>query len=268
MKRLIYFCLAIAFASGVVSCSKKGVTFGKSPVNTPLPESFKIRAVYPAGVAGYEFQDLVGLIIHTQKNASPMPVGLIRPDNFIPKVIPITDPLNYYRSRIQKGAEAQGSYLSFAAKFSAEQMAEIELVDVARAGIVFRTPTTFDSIAAKAKVWVDAHPKTDTSITRLWIQAVVLTRHTYSDFTKINADASGQVGPVVGVKTGVYNNTENLTKSVSLGFIAFDIDKLVANARELESITGQAETILRFSTNNKEIQGVIQPDGDVLKRRP
>ncbi|NLD49253.1 MAG: hypothetical protein GX660_18995 [Clostridiaceae bacterium] len=217
-----------------ISCS--GVKFANAPVNKDVPDAFKKRALYPAGVAGYEFQDLVGSIIRIKNTEDPIRIGLIRPNNYQNVVIPITDPNNYYKSRIQKGAEIKGSYLAFAADFKAEQLAELELVDIARAGIAFENDSVFQQIVDKAEKWVTQHPNKDTSIVRLWIKSVVLTRRIYNDFTNVGAKASGQVGDVVGVSTGVYNKSEESIRSVLIAFEAFDIDELVKNAAQKDTV--------------------------------
>jgi hypothetical protein len=193
-----------------------------------------------------------------------MPIGLIRPAAYVKNIVPITDPNNYYKSRIQKGAEIQGSYLAFAANFSADKMAQLELSDIARAGIDW-DGTNFDDVITQATSWIATHPNADTTVTRIWIKDVVLTKRIYSDFTKISANASGQVGPVVGVKGGVYNNNESLIKSIILSFDAYDIDKMVSNAKSVESIGGNSADRIKFSKVKNVIDGELKADGQILK---
>jgi hypothetical protein len=169
----------------------------------------------------------VGNVLRVKKNDDPIRIGLIRPTDYKNIIIPITDPNNYYKSRIQKGAEAKGSYLAFAVNFKADQLAELELVDIARASVAFDNDSVFQHVIDKATIWVREHPYSDTSIKRLWIKSVVLTRRIYEDFTNVGVKASGQVGDVVGVSTGVYNKSEQSIKSVIIAFEAFDIDELV-----------------------------------------
>lgn len=220
----------IAISAILTSCS--GVKFASAPVNKALPETFTNRAIYPAGVAGYEFQDLVGNILKIDTSSNPLRIGLIRPSAYKSKIIPITDANNYYKSRIQKSTNASGGYLGFSASFSGEKMAELTLIDIARAGIILNDNSTFQEILDSAKVWVENHPKGTSTAKRLWVKSVVLTRRIYNDFTKIEADASGQQGDVVGVSTGVYSKDENSIKSVIIAFEAFDIDELVASSSE------------------------------------
>ncbi|HCH5916167.1 TPA: hypothetical protein NK048_005091 [Vibrio parahaemolyticus] len=240
---------------GSIGCS--GVKFSPAEVNEPIPETFSKRALYPAGVSGYEFQDLVGNILAVKSSKDPIRIGLIRPKTYENSVIPITNPNNYYRSRIQKGAEAQGSYLAFAGKFSADQMAELVLIDIARAGVVFDDAATWKEIQEAASRWVVKNPKTDPSIKRLWVKSVVLSRRLYSSHTKIDANATGQVGEVTGVKSGVYRKSENEIKSVMLGFEAFDIDELAQQSSSAGFIEVSKEEILESSRFTGVIKGNI-----------
>jgi len=56
------FKIAISIIIIALFLSGCGVRFASAPVNADLPRAFTSRALYPAGVAGYEFQDLVGNI--------------------------------------------------------------------------------------------------------------------------------------------------------------------------------------------------------------
>ncbi len=247
-----FFLLSLTF----ISC---GIRTGFSSVNNPLPGPFVNRTTYPNDLAGAErFQDLVGGIVIIKQYMDPLMVGLIRPPMFISLIKPITDPNTYYKSRVQKGGEAQGSYLAFAAKFSVEDMAELELIDAAWSGITYDVDSTFEHILRKAEAWVASHPKSDTSVKRIWIKEVTLTRQLYSSLTKIKSNASGVVGPVVGVKAGVYNSNENVIKSVILGLVAYDIDQMVAQGKRLKGIAGSTDQIMKLSAfTNSIIDGKI-----------
>ena len=239
-----------------------GLKLAESPINRSLPESFTKRALYPAGVAAYEFQDLVGNILRIKNDEDPIRIGLIRPNGFVTVVEPITDPLNYYKSRIQQGAEAQGSYLAFAANFKADQLAELELIDIARSGVAFNTDVIFNQITTQATAWVNQHPNSDSAVTRLWIKSVVLTRRIYNDYTKINVNASGVVGGAVGVSTGVYNNSEQSIQSVIIAFEAFDIDQLVEQLSVKDTLKSlfpkSIERLADLSIYSGTIQGKIK----------
>lgn len=204
----------------------EGVTFKDAPKNTPLPPAMRDLAIYPAGVAGYDFQDLVGNILSLKPPSAPLRIGLIRPTGYQNVVIPIDDPNNYYHSRIQKGAEVQGSYLTFAASLKDDELVDLLLLDSARAGITLTSSGIWKDITTQLAAWVKAHPKGDSQ--RIWIKSVVLTRQVYSSESKVGAKAKDQVGDVVGVSGDVYRKSEDEQRSVVIAFEAFDVDELVA----------------------------------------
>jgi hypothetical protein len=250
-----YLALLIAVA-GICGCA--GVKFAPAPVNEPMPEAFTKRSVYPGGVAGYDFQDLVGNILFIEAENDPIRIDVIRPTGYKNEVIPVTDPNNFYRSRIQTGAEAQGSYLAFAAKFTADEMAELTLDDIARTGIVLSNEATWADIKNKIVAWVQAHPKKNPNAKRLWGKSVVLNRRVYNSHTKIDANTSGQVGDVTGVKTGVYRKAENAIKSVMLSFEAFDVDKLASEAARMRFFSLSADELLEKARYIGVIEGKIK----------
>lgn len=254
MKKIyISLILSVFLILFLSACS--GVKFSEAPVNEPLPDALKNRTLYPAGVAGYDFEDLVGNIISVESNKKPIRVGIIRPNNFTPEVIPIKEPNNYYKSRIQKGAEINGSYLAFAADFSGEQMAELILSDISRSSISFSEQSVWDTVVSKAIKWVIDHPIKDTTTKRLWIKSAVLSRRIYSSYTDINANASGVVGETVGVKTGVYNKSEHEQVSVILAFDYFDIDKLV---NEIEKEKKENKNFLFDYKSEKDFDKLLE----------
>ncbi|MDX1548441.1 MAG: hypothetical protein R3247_15690 [Rhodothermales bacterium] len=246
--------LLMAATASAILIGCQGVRFADAPVNEHLPTAFTERAVYPGGVAGYEFQDLVGRIILIEEGHNPLPVGLVRHTGFSPRVIPITEPNNYYRSRIQRGAEAQGAYLAFVARFQADEMAELTLVDVARAGITLDSTHIWDELLAALTRWVRTHPKDSSAQTRLWVQSVVLTRRIFNTHSKISANASGQIGHVTGVETGVYRRSEEDIQSVLIGLEAFDVDRMVEQAQPAQL----PETALGDVRFVGMIEGVIE----------
>jgi len=245
----IYLALFVLAFSGCY-----GVRFNPASVNDPIPEAFTKRTLYPAGIAGYDFQDLVGNVLLIREGADPLRIAIIRPDNYEIKAIPIEDPNNYYRSRIQKGAEVQGTYLAFAAALNVEDMVELTLTDISRAGIAIDSNVIWENITRKAAEWVKFHPKKDTAVRRLWIKSAVLSRKNLHKYDKISANARSQVGEVTGVKTGVYLKSEQVIKSVILGFEAFDIDELVNQFEISGFIPSSRDDIL----NNTRVESIIK----------
>jgi len=250
---------AVMFVLIALFSSCAGVKFGNSDVNNPIPDGMKERSLYPAGVSVYEFQDLVGNVLIVKTGINPRRAGIVLPAGYVASVIPITDPENYYHSRIQKGAETNGSYLTFAANLSADDLKEITVIDVARAGVAL-TETSWASIIDKCKTWVSANPKKEGE-TRLWIKAVVVSRQTLQSYNQINADASGQIGNVVGVKGKVYNNNKEENKSAIIAFEAFDIDSMIENAAKKADVKGfmpAYTSILNLSVYKNQISGTIE----------
>lgn len=242
---LVFTCVALS------GCA--GVKFAEAPVNAVMPDSFTKRSIYPSAVAAYEFQDLAGSILSVEPNKDPIRVGIVRAQAQVPVAIPITEALNYYHSKIQQGVTGGGEYLSFAASLSAEAMVDFELDDISRAS----TDYTNDVIN-QLTTWVNSHPKPNNSTSRLWVKSVVLTRQTLTNYVKIDADASGQVGEVTGVKAGVYRKAENSTRSTILGFDAFDIDHLVAQLQSTPPEVMSRNSGLEAARSIQKLNGLLR----------
>jgi len=232
-------CIALVIVAFLIGGCDGGIKFAQLPVNVTLPEAFASRATYPGGVAGYNFKDLVGNVLLVDETDSPLLIGVLRPNGYKDSVKLITDPLNYYKSKIQFGAQAQGSYLAFAAGFKADQLAEVTLFDVAWAGINFGEGSTFPDIQQKIVTWVREHPKgpQDSTGQRLWIKSAVLTKKLVQSYVKIDMNASGQLA-VVGVKTGVYAESGDEVREVIIAIEAFDMDKFVGTVSLLPAAHG------------------------------
>ena len=105
------------------------------------------------------------------------------------------------------------------------------------------------------------HPKVDAQTSRVWVKAVVLTKRVYQSQNKIEANASGQVGDVVGVKTGIYRKSDTELKSVDIAFEAFDIDLLAAQFTKPDGTIKIFTPGLKFPAAvyyNKPITGTIK----------
>lgn len=252
MKSLISFA-AIALCALLSGCA--GVKFAEAPVNSVMPDSFTKRSIYPSAIAAYEFQELAGTILSVESGKDPLRVGIIRSQGQVPVSIPITESLNYYHSRIQKGVSGGGQYLAFAASMSAEAMVDYELDDIARASTDYT-----DDVITRLTAWVKSHPKPNNNTARLWVKSVVLTRQTLTNFVKIDANASGQVGEVTGVKAGVYRKAENSTRSTILGFDAFDIDQLVSQIEKASEGSKNHDSLLEKTRTIQKLQGTLRLD--------
>ncbi|MCK9621342.1 MAG: hypothetical protein M0R47_12490 [Methylobacter sp.] len=241
----ILFCIALS------GCA--GVKFAEAPVNAVMPESFTKRSIYPSAIAVYEFQELAGTILSVESGKDPLRVGILRSLNQAPTALPITESLNYYHSRIQQGVSGGGQYLAFAANLSADAMVDFELDDISRASTDYT-----DEVITKLTEWVKKHPKPNSNTSRLWVKSVVLTRQKLTNFVKIDANASGQVGEVTGVKVGVYRKDENSNRSTILGFDAFDIDQLVAQAEAAPADIKTSNSLLEITRSVQKLQGQLR----------
>lgn len=224
--------LLLLFSLVLSGC--EGVKFSPAPVDSALPPSFSDRVLYPAGIAGYHIENLAGAIVAVPSTGNPIQIGIIQPAGYTPSATPITDTDSYYDSLVDNNASSKGSYLAFTADMAADATSEITLTDVAEAEIPV-TPTAWADVQNQVTAWVQAHPKTDTTTSRIWIQAVVLTKETLTDSTTISSDASGQVGAVVGVagiggSLTVKHMASTSNKSVLVAFDGFDIDRMAASA--------------------------------------
>jgi len=239
MKKTIYS-LLVVIPFLISGC---GLKFsGNSFSNAKLPDTFKNRSVFPTDLSGaYQFADLTGAIIAVdtakKNDKEPLLLGLIHPQNHVSKVIPIPESYSYYKSRVTKEASAEGSYLIAAASLNVDQMMEIEIVDVARSYIDFSTASPYQDVLKQIQEWVRLHPKTN-SDTRIWIKEVVLTKIIVSNSAKVKSNASISSGSVAKIKGGIFNTSEQQNKSVQLGLVAYDIDKMARQTAEIVGIAG------------------------------
>lgn len=231
MKKNVYYLLILILLLN--SC--RGVKFDPAPINADLPNDLKHRTVID-GLYSYSFEDYVGQIFVLENKEIRRTKHKIVLETYEIKPIPILeeDSHNFYKSRITKGAKFKANYLAFAADFTGEEMAEITLVDFARAEIKF-TKSVQDDLIPKMEQWVANNPK-PAGMQRLWVQAAVLTKKFYSGYTKIDANAQAQVGEVVGVEAGVYRKEEIQGISVILGFYVLDIDDYVKEFKSTETV--------------------------------
>ena len=256
------FSLLIVVLVSLYGCAgSKGVTFASVTPNLSLPAAYTSRSVYASGVAAYEFQDLTGnvLLISKDSTVNPLRVVIVRPTAF-PDSVPVRllteqQSLNYYHSIVTKGAAVQGNYMAFAAKFSQDQIADYTIVDVAFASIPFNQ-ASFTEIVNGLKKYVQEHPKPADGGKRIWIKSVVLSSTLYTAGNQIKANASGVVGPTMGVNGNVYNTNNQTIKGTVIGFDYFDIDELVGQptrgvAEQLKVLEATAKPIILRGLKNK-----------------
>ena len=158
---------------------------------------------------------------------------------------------NFYHSLIKKGAEANGSYLAFAAKFKADDVSEVTISDIARSGIIL-TENNWNEIKPKIIAWASLHPK-NAGETRIWIKAVVVSRETTKDLTDITGDTSAQIGNVVSVEGKVYNSRSEETRTPIISFEALDIDELAVEAKDKSNNNTIINNTIQLTNLSKEI---------------
>lgn len=228
-------------------CSCAGVKFTPVKSNLDMPDAYKQRSIYPGGVAAYTPTDLAGTILTVRDGQQPRQSGKLYPLGFTPEYKPLTSDqsLNYYFSRITRGAEAQGSYLSFAASFDVDEMAELEMVDIGYVNISLNAGQ-FEEIKTLAKKWVEGNPRQNAE-KRVWIKTVVLTGRTFTSASNITANATVATG-AVKVGTNVYSTNNTKIKSVLLAFEAFDVDELANSDIKLAANVEPEISLKSFKT--------------------
>lgn len=239
--------LASTFIVIILSaCS--GVKFADERVNKNLPLDFKNRNIYPkTDIFKYELDSLVGRILvckpdQIDNNEYKCDLKLQRilkkdPDTgqtLFPETK--TPDQLVYSSKIDRDASAQGSYLAFAASFSADQVSEILITDSA---LVFTKDS--DIPVNDLLNYVKANPKNQDE-QRFWVQGALLATIVQRDLTKIETNAEGVVGNTTGVKGQVFNSTgeESIDYRISLLIpnIDQDLDPISASFNGLDKARG------------------------------
>ena len=121
---------------------------------------------------------------------------------------------------INKTDNMKGSYLSFAASLSSEEVATFSIRD---RNIVFvnNEDVPWDELKAEAKVF-----NNNPLYRRFWVQGALLASLDVSRYSKIESDASGVVGPTFGVENKVYNKGQEEIHDYKISLYLIDLDKL------------------------------------------
>jgi len=222
MKDLALFILTffVLVLSGCV-----GVRFADETINRVLPDDFKNRNIYPeTDIFKYKLDSLVGRILVCQPDQindricdCDLKITRIIKNGTTPETI--SPEQKVFSSKIDQGASAQGSYLAFAAKFSAEQVAEILITDSA---LVFIKDD--DVPIEDLKQYVQSNPRVGQE-KRFWIQGALLATIIQRELIKIDTDAEGVVGNVSGIKGGVYNHRGQESNDYRISLLMPDIDR-------------------------------------------
>lgn len=211
------------FAITMSGCA--GVKFSDETVNRNLPDDFKNRNIYPeTDIFKYKLDSLVGRILVCQPNQikdqiydCDLKISRVLKKGTSPETI--SPEQKVYSSKIDRGASSQGSYLSFAGNFNADQAAEILITDSALV-LVNDNDVPIKSL----KKYVSENPKQENE-RRFWVQGALLATIIQRDLVEIKADAEGVVGNTSGFKGRVYNNRGQESIDYRISILMPDIDR-------------------------------------------
>jgi hypothetical protein len=240
MKKAI-LCLLAVFC---VAC---GVKFKDVPVNLSLPDDFKARNLYDqTDIWKFKLPELVGFIISDSGSGTYDRLRRIVKDGYEAKleIVPDADK-KVYSSRIDRGAEAEGSYLLFSAGLQANQMAEVVIEDVSLA-FINDADIPWERLRTEAGI----RPP-NSNARRFWIQAALLTTITINYYQEISANASGVVGETFGAKGKVYNKQGTMQRDFRISLALVDLDQLAASTRDVPI------TMFRFPQDIPKLKPIL-----------
>jgi len=228
----------------LVGCT--GVKFNSVEMNNSLPEELKNRSLFrdESGLMRYRLTELVGSVLFSTQTPGVYDLRkVILADNYRPKLETVKEEEGkLYTATVDSGAAAEGSYFSFAAKLSAEQIAGVTIQDMA---LVF----VLNNDVPWRKLVSEAHTSNpDPSAKRYWVQGALLTLQSISNFTKISADANGVVGPTMGAKGNVYNKQGLEFRDYKISLRLVDLDKLAQ-----EVLAGRSIETLQALTQDSDV---------------
>jgi hypothetical protein len=231
MKTIVYAIIVCAF----IGCG--GVSFEALRLSNDLPESFKQRNLYldESGTVKYKLTELVGRVIYQDSSAHRNDTKtVILAKDYVPALEVIKDADGQiFEGLVNKEASAKGSYLAFAGSLSSKQVASVTIAD---RNIVYvnNKDIPWAMLLDEAKL---SAPKP--SIRRLWIQGALLSSIDITKLDSIGSNASGVVGPTLGVEGKVYNKKSESIHDYRVSVLAVDLDKLAElnNVKHLLPIT-------------------------------
>jgi hypothetical protein len=226
-------CIALAWAVALLGllASCDGVKFADVEVNRPLPDEFKNRTFYAkTDIFKYRLSQLAGNVIVREADST----AYVRLDRVVPEgVVPIEKDVDeeggeIYRSVVDRGASAEGSYLAFAGSLSANEIAKVQIRD-RHWVFIDLVPAVRDAIAD----WVEDHPNDDPAVKRWYVQGALLASITTDYYQEIDATASGVVGETLGAKGEVYNRFRETATDFRISLELLDIDALARAPRDV-----------------------------------
>lgn len=206
-------------ALAAVGCS--GLRFGSVPVNEELPEDWKNRNLYHnTAHFKYQLQDLAGSLLQKKEGEKEFTrIGRQVAPGYVP-ALKVIDDGKVYESKVDRGAEVQGSYLAWVAKLQGNQKAGVLIQDVSSVFIPY--PDIPWKELAKLAVANPPQP----GVQRFYVQGALLSSIVIEKYMEIEASASGVMGPAVGIGGKVYARQGSVSRDFRIALELIDIDKL------------------------------------------
>lgn len=216
----------------LLSCS--GVKFSQVPLTTEVPAHFLTRNLYAdeSGLMRYKLPQLVGSVLHVPTTGSTSLAKVVLREGYTPKLEVIPEAEGKIVSLfVDQGASLSGSYLSFAASLSQEEVARVTICDRNLVHIA-NSDIPWELLRREAK----NRPSSFTG-RRLWVRGALLSSVDGSRFTKINADASAVLGETLGAKGNVYNRQGSELHDYRISMDVLDLDALSTHVADIHPST-------------------------------
>jgi hypothetical protein len=239
-----------------------GLKFINSAANLPVPPALQERTLWTdTAIVQYKLEALSGYILERPNPNSPWKrKRQILPSGFVPKIEPITDG-EFYHSIVDNKIAGTGSVkipiLSVAASLAENQRMELTITDAA---LIFIPDK--DIPYAEFNSYAQTNPL-PAGATRVWVQAVMLTKLLFSQANETNSSATVS-GSAFQVDGKVYNSNSLLQRQPYITMFLVDvaeaekhiaaaggIDSFVQSMSAVRSITGSP---LRYT--KVETQGI------------
>ena len=199
-----------------------GVRFSNVPqFNKGLPEDFKRRVLWnETDIFKYNLHQLAGHVIYAKEQTGEYDRGprYVKPDTS--PALKVVDSGQVYQSKIDNGAKAEGSYLSFSANLSDNQTVDVNIIDTAQVFI------PYEDIPLNALLAEANKPVPPGTTKRYYVQGVLLATVLTRYGVEIKADASGVVGNAFGAKGNVYNEEQTVSRDFRISLLLIDLDRL------------------------------------------
>ncbi len=204
--------------------SKKTVRFSEVAKNIALPTHFKSRNLFgKPGPLIYKLEDFAGIVVEeTKPNHYRRLYKLKNLGDEIKVEVPDAKGQPIYESKIDKNAKLNGSYLAFAADFSAQQVEHIQIMDV---GLVFAPWKQIHASENELRRWIAANPANGKK--RFLVQGALLTL-ILGTSTNVVAAGSQVSTPVFKVNGELRRLDSTTRRDYQVALALIDLRTLVA----------------------------------------